>query len=77
MPNILLLNYLEITNFRTVVTQKVILPEDLPYPILLKNLVIGTTTSTKKFFKSIRSYNNAFAFVSFGATFDKLFSQGP
>ena len=57
--------------------EKVIFPEDPLYPVELKNLVIGTITSTKKFFKSIRSYNNAIAFTSFGATFDNLFSQGP
>ena len=45
--------------------------------MVLKNLIIGTTTTSKKFFKLIRSYNSAVAFVSFGATFDKLFSQGP
>lgn len=56
---------------------KVKLPDDPSYPEEIKSLIIGNSQLSRHFKHSIRNYNNAMAFASFGATYDKLYNKGP
>ena len=56
---------------------KVFLPENPPYLYKLENLSTGLSMDSINFRKNILSYNNALAFVSFGANFEILSSSGP
>ncbi|XP_058810192.1 uncharacterized protein LOC131675282 [Phymastichus coffea] len=56
---------------------KIKMQDNPPYPKLLKDLATGNTQDSGEFRKNIRLYNNALAFASFGANFDRLPGRGP
>jgi hypothetical protein len=56
---------------------KINLSKDPDYPKIIEKLATENSTVSKNFRKHIRSYNNALAFASFGATYGKLLGKGP
>ena len=56
---------------------KVSLPDLLEFPEQLRNFLSSNSAQAKRFRKSIRIYNNAFAFASLGANIRQPPGHGP
>jgi hypothetical protein len=56
---------------------KVLLRRLQNFPEELKDMLLAGNEQTKNYLKYIRSYNNAFAFASFGAKLEDLGHHGP